>query len=433
MKKNILISIILVIAVFIYTTEVNAATGSLGISASVNTAKVGQTVKATIYIKGLTGRFNVTSSNPAVLSGGCMNVWYENYGDSCSFSAKGVGSATITVTAISVNHNDDYSEFTGSKSVSINIVDSSSSNSGGTTNNNSTTKEVKEYSSNNNLSSLSVEGYDIDPKFSKDKTEYKLTVDEKVESIKVNAKASDSEAEVKGTGEIKLTPGENTLEIKVIAENGNEKVYKLIVTVEDQHPIKVTIDKKEYTVVKKNNKLIEKLDGYEETKIKINEEEVVAYKNAKTNVLLVILKDNDNKLAYYIYNEKEKSYSRYRYITISGTTLQLLDYKGNLENYKKYKITIEKEKVDIYKIKKSHKVGLIYGTNIKTANTSFYVYDENENTLSKYYDEEINLYKNKTEEVKKYFMLSMGVVALIAIILIIRSLVKHKKRRINVK
>ncbi len=431
MKKNILISIILVIAVFIYTTEVNAATGSLGISASVNTAKVGQTVKATIYIKGLTGRFNVTSSNPAVLSGGCMNVWYENDGDSCSFSAKGVGSATITVTAISVNHNDDYSEFTGSKSVSINIVDSSSSNSGGTTNNNSTTKEVKEYSSDNALASLSVDGYDIEPKFNKDTLEYKLFVDEKVESIKINAKAKDSKAEVKGTGDVKLSPGENTLEIKVIAENGNEKVYKLIVMVEDKNPIHVKIDNKEYTVVKKNNNLIDKLDGYEEITIKIDNQDVVAYKNKKTNVTLVILKDSDNKLGYYVYNDNEKSYKKYRFITIGNVVLQLLDANEVMDHYNKYKITIQNEDIDIYKIKKNYKVGLIYGTNIKTGNTGFYVYDENENTLSKYNEEEFLLYKKDIKKLKSYLMIVLGSVSLIAIVIIIISLVKSKKRKFS--
>ena len=107
----------------------------------------------------------------------------------------------------------------------------------------------------------------------------------------------------------------------------------------------------------------------------------------------------------------------------------MIDNNDNIENYKKYKINIQNYDVDIYKIKNSHKVGLIYGTNIKTGNTGFYVYDENENTLSKYYDEEIKIYKDKSIKMKNYLMIFMGIVALIAIIIIIVSIIKSKKKR----
>ena len=39
---------------------------------------------------------------------------------------------------------------------------------------------------------------------------------------------------------------ENTIEIKVTAENGNEKIYKLLVTVKDKNPITVKIDEKNF-------------------------------------------------------------------------------------------------------------------------------------------------------------------------------------------
>ena len=46
--------------------------------------------------------------------------------------------------------------------------------------------------------------------------------------------------------------------------------------------------------MKKNNHLIDKLENYEEVTIKIDDQDVIAYKNNKTNVLLVILKDKEN-------------------------------------------------------------------------------------------------------------------------------------------
>jgi hypothetical protein len=283
--------------------------------------------------------------------------------------------------------------------------------------------------SDNDLKSLEIEGYELEPKFDKGTLEYKLTLDQSVEMVKVNAKANDDKASVKGTGEVNLSLGENTIEIKVIAENGNEKVYKLIISVEDLHPIEVEVDKKKYTIVKKNNELIELLENFEEIKLNIEEQEVVGYNNPNTNVNLVILKDEDNKLGYYVYNSHDNSYVRYRYININGINLQLLDSNEKLHNFDKYKVTVQEEEIDIYKIKKSHKVGLIYGTNNANGNTGYYVYDKNEETLSKYFDEEISLYKSENEKLRNVIMLLIGSFSLVVIVYVIILLVRSKKKK----
>lgn len=293
----------------------------------------------------------------------------------------------------------------------------------------------KQLSADNNLKSLSVDGQEISPAFNKDVLEYKLTVDEVVEKLNIKADVNDSKASVSGVGEVNLANGENTFEIKVTAENGNEKVYKLIVTVEDQHPISTKLGKNNLTVVKKNNDLIEKLDGYEEQVIKIDNQDVVSYYNKKTKVTLVLLKDSDNKIGYYVYDEKKNTYTEYKYIKVGDITLQLIDGGYKLDNFKKYNLKLQDQKIDFYKIKKSHKVGLIYGTNIKTGNTGYYVYDQNEETLSKYFDEEIELYKEDAQKFKNYLMIFMGVVAFVVIVVIIVSISKSKvkKRRSKIK
>ena len=59
------------------------------------------------------------------------------------------------------------------------------------------------------------------------------------------------------------------------------------------------------------------------------------------------------------------------------------------------------------------------------------VYDKNEETLSKYYDEEVKVYQEQLENRKNYLMIFMGIVAYGIIIIIIISLIrgKNKKRR----
>lgn len=87
---------------------------------------------------------------------------------------------------------------------------------------------VKVYkSSNNNLVNIIVEGYDID--FDKDTLEYKITVDSDVDSLNISAYVEHFGAWAKIEGNENFKEGENTVTITVYAEDGSEKVYKLLI------------------------------------------------------------------------------------------------------------------------------------------------------------------------------------------------------------
>lgn len=424
--KNLLFGFILF---FGFVLNVDAS--SMSIWANATNVKVGNSVTVSVKVSDLGGEFRITSSDQTVLAGGTSSKWLENDTYTFTFTAKKIGKATVTVSAIDAA-TTDAKVFTGSKSVTLNVISSSTgggTSSGGGSNSGGTTADKKEYSKNNYLSSLKVEGYELEPKFDKNTLEYKIKVDQSVEKINISAKTEDSEASVNGDGEVNLSLGENTIEIKVTAENGNDRKYKLIVLVEDLNPIEVNINKKKYTLVKKNNDLIDVLDNFKEKTIKIDEQEVLSYYNSKTKVSLVILKDEDNKIGYYVYDEKTKKYEVYRYIKVGNINLQLLDIKEKLDNFKKCSIEINKEKVDIYKLKKSSKVGLIYGVNNATGTSDYYVYDEKEDTLARYYDDEISIYKEENKKLENIIMGLIGGFSLTVIIFIVVSLVRSKKRK----
>jgi len=452
--KSGIVFLVGVICFFIQSLSVDAA--SVSITADKASVIVGNTVTFTVTIQGggtigqaygnVSGSSNLSlqagSSGTAINYYNGNNESTKNLTYTYKYKATSAGVATITVSGLEIGILETGSfETPGAVSKSVTVVkpatNSSSGSSGGSSGNSSgsssnkggTVAEKKEYSSDNNLKSLEIEGYKLEPGFKSDVLEYKLTVDQSVEKIKVTALASHGKASVNGGGEISLSGGENTIEIKVTAENGNEKKYKITVMVEDLHPISVKIGKDEFVVVKKNNDLIEKLENYEETTIKINEQDVVAYLNPKTKVTLVLLKDSKNQVGYYIYEASDNSYSKYHYINIHEVVLQLLDYEDKLHNYKKYKVQIQTEDVDIYKIDEKHNVGLVYGRNVATGNTGFYVYDKNEETLSKYYDEEVKLYKEEVSKMKQYLMIFMGVVSFVGIICLVVSLVQVKRRK----
>ena len=415
----------------------NVYAGSLSVWASANTIVVGDSISVSVASKGIFCKYNIKVSDSSILSGPASGNVDDGETSVYTFTAKSAGSVTITIVPTDGADYDNNGVYTQSKSVSINVVNKSSgsqssnnsNSSSSRKNNGETTAEKKEYDSNNDLKSLSVDGYELNPSFTKDVLEYKLDVDESVEKINIKATASSDKATVHGVGDVNLTSGENTINVKVEAENGNEKIYKILVTVKDQHPIKVMADGKEFTVVKKNNDIIKKLEYYEEEVIKIDDQGVVSYYNSKTKVRLVILKSDDNKVDYYIYNDRNKKYSKYRAITVGGITLQLLDVPKKLLYFKKYSTTITDMEVDIYKIKKSHHVGLLYGTNVKNGNTGYYVFDSDEDTLSRYYDEEVKLINGRYLDFKNQAMIFIGVVSGIALISLVINIIQTIKRR----
>lgn len=94
-------------------------------------------------------------------------------------------------------------------------------------------RPTKDGSPNNALKSLTVSGQKLSPTFDKFTHSYSLIVDNEVESITVKANAYDTKAKIIGTGAKKLSVGTNTISVKVMAENGDIRTYKIKVVREE--------------------------------------------------------------------------------------------------------------------------------------------------------------------------------------------------------
>jgi len=79
----------------------------------------------------------------------------------------------------------------------------------------------------NTLDSITVSDCTLDPVFNSATAEYSCTVKNSVTSVDVNATATSTKAKVRGLGTKDLTVGKNTLPIRVIAEDGSEKIYNI--------------------------------------------------------------------------------------------------------------------------------------------------------------------------------------------------------------
>lgn len=83
---------------------------------------------------------------------------------------------------------------------------------------------------NANLSKLQINQEGLTPNFNKDKTNYCVTVSDKVDELKITAEPEDLNAKVSVVGNTELKNGDNKIDITVTAQNGSKKVYTIIVT-----------------------------------------------------------------------------------------------------------------------------------------------------------------------------------------------------------
>lgn len=92
-------------------------------------------------------------------------------------------------------------------------------------NTNITAEEYVGKSSNNYLKKLEIEGYNLNPEFNSQEDNYVIYVKNR-SKVNVIAEAEDSKAKIEGDGIVDISK-ENIININVIAENGNLKVYTI--------------------------------------------------------------------------------------------------------------------------------------------------------------------------------------------------------------
>ena len=417
MKKYIK-SILFILIIFLL--EINPVNAAGNYTVSLSNSNVAKGKSVTLYIKAnnCAGRFNISSSDSTVASVAETYSFIDNSTYAIKVTTLNAGTATLSINAFDVTDYDN-NKISGTKTLKINV---SSSN-----NNNNTNSNTKK-SSDATLKSLEIEGITLSPEFKSDTLEYSAEAEAGIEKVNIKATPNDSKANVSGTGEVSVSDGTNKLEIIVAAEDGSTKSYIINLNVKEYAPITIRIGKKNYTVVRKIKDLPE-VDLFEQSEVEIGDEKVEGYYNEKLNIYLIGLKDEEGNIALYTYDEQTKEYVEYRWITVGGITLYLKEANNKPENFKKYKTTIRNTKVDIYKINKNETIGLVYGINVATNHTGYYLYDKQEETLARYYDKEVEIYKDKIENYRNYLMILMGIISIIIIIAVIISLVKTKKRK----
>lgn len=275
----------------------------------------------------------------------------------------------------------------------------------------------RDLSSNNYLKDLVIEGITLSPKFNRNTYKYAINLPEKTAFININAVKEDLRSGISGAGKISLNEGDNTINIIVTAENGASRTYSIVANVAEPNPIRVTVEKLEYTVVRKSEQIVKPNEDFVNTEIKIGEEEVPALVNEKLDMTIVALRNSDNQVSLFIY--KDGKYSPFKMIKTKLTEL-LINEKKAVKDYRKASIKIDEVNYSVYK---KGDYFYFYATNLKTAKEKLYRFEQSEESAQIEAEEQaINVKPSKNDNrVVTVLAIALGLTYLILLINVLRN------------
>ena len=180
-------------------------------------------------------------------------------------------------------------------------------------------------SNNNNLSSLEIDGVNLD--FNKDMLNYTISVANNIESLNIKYQTEDPKATVTVEKPDSLKIGLNNIIVKVVAENGEVKSYNLAVTREE---LMLTVNNNEDEIIK----LIESKDVEDLIHVRVKESDKNKVISKK---VLSKLKENKKSIVYEVVNES------------NGILYQIKIDGSNISDKNDFDYTIEYIKNNILK------------------------------------------------------------------------------------
>ena len=397
MKKTL--KLLIISAVLATPFAANAASvgcsssGSVSVGNTINVSFTSSPYSDDVYWQ---GNINYDSTRLRLVSGE-TKPWVEGKSSAnYTFKAISSGSAYVKVSDLNMAVGDSTVIDNGSSSsCSINVT-----SSGGSSSNNNSGQTNSNRSSNNKLASLSVEGVELSPKFSKDTLSYSASVENSVTSITISASKEDSEASLSGTGEKELIEGTNKFNITVTAANGSSRTYVLLITREEADPIKVKIGKKEYTVQTKLPEEYEIPDGFKESTTSINGKEVVALKNENETLTLVLLTEEGGEPKLFVYDENALTYIPFNLLQNNNLTLVALDTVKKIKGFKIKTMKVNGNKIKVLVNEKNNSFILVYAMNIDTGKKDYYIYNKESDSFIKYDKKVYSPYEKSNKDEK---------------------------------
>ena len=431
--KKIWMALLFIVSLGLFTLKVEAASGTIKISSS-STVVVGNTVTVTVTLSSSSALgawefdINYDSSYLRLTSSTAENngTYFVNYGNgsmksktyTLQFRALKSGTTNITVGSYDVYDWNESNMSISRSNKKLTLM---------------TQQELEaSYSKDNNLKGISVvvgeETYDLEPEFDRDTLEYTVTVPTGTTMVNVSATKNDSTASVSGDGEIEVSEGLNTIPIVVTAQNGDEKTYNLIINVEDQNPINVKIDDKNYTVVKSDT-LLTAPTTFTQSSIQIEEFDIPAFVNEDIGYTLVGLKDENGNIRLYRYNNGE--YSLYNEFSSKSYILVPVSFSKELD-YIKTTVEINGSVVGAYKYSEDTNLVIINAIDLETGDENLYLYDPSNGSAMVFDDTFVESTKDTIRNYTYVIFAFAGALFLMLILILgLLHSTKKKQKKIN--
>lgn len=408
--KILLLAVSVIISCVKTTDKVYATSGSTSLYASSSSVTVGNNVNVTLSVSGdspvmatiyvyynssYLQYVSCTSGDYNSGNGKAMFDTYPNTSGSMTITFKTIGVGTTTVSA-SVSEFIDYdgasvSGYSGSLStnITINQIPSGGGGNEGGGGGGGGGSYTPSLSRDATLNKITIDGYDLEPGFSSDVTEYKVYVPRGTESLDISATKSSSKATVSSIdGSVK--PGWNEIDVKVTAEDDDyTKTYTLNVYVDEEPTVFYSLNEQQLGVVKNLDK-VEIYPEHEASDIKVGDNDLTIFNWKAYDI--IYLEDANMARDFYIYDKSTDTVlGKYVPIEINERKFVVSDIK--YEEFTDLEEFFEPDKVRIgeeltldgwkYKDPLLKEFKLIY-LGDENGEKKLYRYDAGENTLQRY-------------------------------------------------
>lgn len=269
----------LILVCILFMPLLVSAAGNVSVNKSSISIEEGKSTTFSVTASNAAGKVTLSSSDSSVCTINKSSEWVENASLSVSLAAIKPGKSTITINVDAATFDEEVIKKT--YTISVNVTEKKAS-------------VVDDRDKNNNLSSLSISNLDLE--FNKNTTEYSIKVDHNINEITIDGKTESSKAKVTGLGTKTINDYQNIFEIKVTAENGSVKTYKIEIVRADE--------KGNYKMLSNDNYLKElKIDGYE---IEFDTKNYEYFIDVENNIseLKIDAVTNDTFAKYVINNNK---------------------------------------------------------------------------------------------------------------------------------
>ena len=272
-----------------------------------------------------------------------------------------------------------------------------------------TIKPIPEASSDANLASLAIGEAKISPEFNKDTTKYTASVGSGVSKVTVTAKASHAKAKVAVSGTTNLKEGDNTVTVKVTAEDGKTvKTYTIIVTKAKAPtkkpvtpkpatatptltpPVKATVNGQDVVVKgKPNAKYLQETTVWESTTVEYKKQKIEALKNIATGETVVELSDGN----LYILDTEKGTAIRYTAVDNPSLNLVLQEVTDEVTiplGYQKTTKSLNGTDVTAFVSFAESEYAIVYAKS-NTGFTGWFQWDLKDNTFQRFNTEDVVL------------------------------------------